>query len=303
VWGSDYKRARLAYHQERVGIYYALVYNIRPPDLLIEEDVQKGVLKDYDVAYWVGDCVEADTLKALDNWVKNGGQLVATAGALRFDEYTRPLPDGLTLLGLQSAKLKEATRFFRPQIELPRLKPLDVIGQMPVIAMQDDIAPLPSSKVLASFKSGKPAIIESTHGKGSVTFIAALPGVSYLWSVYQPPPVPSRSPSSHAPLEGFNREAGNWIVKAAKSTPAIVDGNGSRIDARLLKSPHGYAIALANYSLDAKAPVALTIRGVKNIADITSASAGKLKLEVGEKGAVTVKYAPGYGDVLRISEN
>jgi hypothetical protein len=300
VWGDRYKQMRLAYHQERVGIYYALVHNSRPPDLLIEEDVQNGALKDYDVAYWVGDCIEPSTLKALSSWVQSGGQLVATAGAFRYDEYHRDLPEGLKLLGLQSAELREVNRFFRPQIEMPHLKPLDWVGEMPALAMTDAVKPAAGSKVLASFKSGQPAVVESTHGKGSVTYIGTLPGVAYLWSAYQPPPVPSRSPSSHMPLKDFNREAGRLITKAAKSTLPNVDGNGNRIDARLLKSPNGYAIALANYSLDAGQPVTLTIRGVPDISSISSASAGRLKMEATGGDAVTVRYAPGYGDSLRI---
>ncbi|HVF11402.1 MAG TPA: hypothetical protein VNA16_11390, partial [Abditibacteriaceae bacterium] len=113
VFGADYKKTRLAYHQERLGIYYALVHHSRPPDLVTEEDVQNGVLKDYAVAYWVGDCVEPQTLKALQMWVQSGGHLVATGGAFRFDQYRRPLPDGPALLGLKSAALEEKDRFFR----------------------------------------------------------------------------------------------------------------------------------------------------------------------------------------------
>jgi hypothetical protein len=300
VFGDDYKKTRLSYHQDRVGIYYALVHNSHPPDLLIEEDVQSGKLKNYDVAYWVGDCAQSQTVKALQNWVQAGGKLVATAGAFRFDEYRHDAPEGLKLLGLKSAQLNEQTRFFRPQIEMPHLKPLDEVNGMPALATTDDVTPLTTSRVLCSFKSGKPAVVESVQGKGSVTYIATLPGVAYLWSAYQPAPVPSRGPSSHVDLKNFNAEAAALITQAAQSTPSLVDGNGARIDARLLRSPNGYAVALANYNLDERQPITLTIRGVPSIKTIHSAVVGNLKWKQAAGDAVEVTYAPGYGDILRV---
>lgn len=299
--GADYKKVRLAYHQERVGLYYALVHSSHPPDLVTEEDVQNGVLKDYAVAYWVGDCAELATIKSLDAWVKTGGRLVATAGAFRFDQYRRPTPEGLTFLGLQSAALEVKDTFFRPQIELPRLVPIDHVGSMPALAMRDGISVLPAVKTLASFQNGKPAIVQRANGKGRITYIATLPGVAYMWSAYQPPPVPSRGPSSHMALTKFDAATRNWITAEAKTALTNVDANGAWIDARLLQSPKGYAIPLANYSADTSKLVTLTIRGPKNIRAITSASRGPLKLQSTADGAVIIHYAPGLGDILRIN--
>ena len=302
---EDYKKARLAYHQERVGIYYTLVHNSHPPDLLLEEDVQKGRLKDYSVAYWIGDCIERPTLRALQEWVEAGGHLVATAGAFRFDEYHRPLPEGLSLLGLQKATLEVQEWFFRPQIELPCLVPLDWMDKMPALAMRDNVTTGPDTTVLASFKSGKPAVAEHAAGKGKVSFVATLPGVAYLWSAYQPDPanpplVPSRGPSSHLQLVNFNEEARRLIIAAPKDVTSHVEAHGAWLDARLLQSAKGYAIPLANYSADVQTPVTLTLRGMKNVRKVTSASHGELKTERAEDGAVTVHYVPGIGDILRI---
>jgi len=329
VFGEAYKKVRLAYHQERLGIYYALVHASRAPDLLIEEDVQRGLLKDYDVAYWVGDCAEAGTLKALDTWMNNGGSLLATAGALRNDEYKKPVDGGLKLLGLQAAKLDAKEWFFRPQIELPRLSPLDTIksagGEMPVIALKDNVTALPTSKITATFADGKPAVVISTHGKGRSIFIAALPGVAYLWSAYQNAGgknlVPTRGPSSHMELTGFNTAAAGLIVPLAQGVLASVDAGGAKIDARLLSSPNGYAIPIANYESDTSKPITLRIRGLKNVKSISSAAKGKLTYTT-EDDAVTnnmppagqddvprkpkegkvlvLQYSPGIGDILRI---
>ena len=160
--------------------------------------------------------------------------------------------------------------------------------------------------VLATFKSGKPAIVEHVSGKGRTTYIATLPGVAYLWSAYQPKPgesylVPARGPSSHMELSNFNPQAGRWVSASALAISADVEAHGALIDARLLQSPNGYAVVLSNYSPDAAAPITLTIRNPKSIKQVTSANRGKLKLQRNKDGSVTMRYAPGLGDILRLN--
>ena len=128
--------------------------------------------------------LERDTGKTLEEWVKSGGQLFATAGAFHFDPYRQPLADGLAFLGLKSAKLDGNTTFFRPQIELPRLAPIDHIGEMPLFGVVDRVDVLPDAKVVASFKRGSPAVVERTLGKGKITYIAALqPKIAFIFDI------------------------------------------------------------------------------------------------------------------------
>lgn len=300
VFMGDYKRARLCYHVDRLGIYYALVHGSRPPDMLIEEDVIAGKLKAYKVAYWVGDCADPRMIKPLEEWVKAGGHLIATAGALRHNAYRQPMTEGSSLLGLKNAKLEEKQTFFRMQIEMPRMTPLDAIRNMPVFGVVDHVEAAADTKTVSTFKSGGPAVVERSLGKGKITFIAALPGVTYLWSAHQPPQPPPRGVWSHAPWTNFNSDAGQLILGPARAAFSQVEAEGGLIDARLLKAPKGYAIPLANYSADPQKPVTLTIRGVKGISKITSASRGELKMEKAADDAVKVTYPTGWGDILRI---
>jgi hypothetical protein len=133
-----------------------------------------------------------------------------------------------------------------------------------------------------------------------------MPGVAYLWSAYQPKPgesylVPSRGPSSHMTLTKFNAQAGSLITTPARSVSADVDSHGAWIDARVLQSPNGYAVVLSNYSPDTAAPINLTIRNPRGIKEISSANQGKLKMQSNQDGSVTVRYAPGLGDILRLT--
>lgn len=311
VFSEGYKKLRTAYHLDRVGIYYALVHASRSPDLLIESDVQRGDLKNYDVAYWVGDCAEAKTVKALESWVEAGGRLVATAGALRYDQYRQSVDNGLKLLGLDHVETKAESWFFRPQIELPRMKALDWVssaqtGRWPVIGVNDKARVGSGAQVLATFGEGGAAVVERVHGKGKTTFMAALPGVAYLWSAYQKAGgaayVPSRGPSSHHDLTGFDETARSWIVGPSLAVLPQVEAQGALVDARLILSPAGYAIPLANYSPDVSKPVTLILRGIPNVKSVTSASAGRLKIKKEKDSALRIEYTPGYGDILRIGQ-
>ena len=298
--GANNPRVRLSYHQERVGLYYALINANHAPDLLTEADVQNGRLKDYAVAYWVGDCAEGKTVSSMSFWVENGGHLVATAGAMRFDEYQKPVAIGHELLGIAQSDLNEATRFVRPLIELPRLRPLDDVNGMPALAVLDSITPAPNAKIGATFKSGKPAILNHVVGRGQTTYISTLPGLSYLWSAYQPAPVPTHGPGSHVVPQNFNKPAAKFITAPLQNIAPTIDSHGARIDARLLSSTNGFAVPIANYARDSNAIIALTLRGISKVSRISSARRGAIPFKRERDGEVTLRYAPGIGDILRI---
>ena len=56
--------------------------------------------------------------------MKEGGVVLATANAGRYDPYHRPAPVWQQLFGLESRRTEERTTFIRPRQELPFLKPL-----------------------------------------------------------------------------------------------------------------------------------------------------------------------------------
>jgi hypothetical protein len=103
-------------------------------------------------------------------------------------------------------------------------------------------------------------------------------------------------------LTRFNHDAGRWINGPLSHVPPAIDGHGALLDARLLHAPSaGYAVALSNYSEDPQAPVVLTLRAPRPIRAVHSARAGLLSSEPAGDGAVTVRYAPGLGDILRLA--
>jgi hypothetical protein len=306
-FGPNFRKARLNSHLERFGIWQALTFQGVSPDLLIEDDLNAKVLKQYKVLVIVGDCLAKEAVPALKQWVEAGGVLLATAESGRFGSYREPNLALRELLGLRAATTTKSTTFFRPRQELPFLKPLSTIvgtgWEMPQLALRERITPELRVKVLARFKEDdSPAMYVRGAGKGRVYYVAALPGVASLWSALQPPIVPDRGPSTHSIPTAFDEGARKLLqrpLQAAGIEPLIV-ARPALIDARLLRTPRGYILPLANYHDKVGQKVTLALKVDAKIAKVTSAQHGVLPSKM-EKGRLVVTVpALGYGDVLRL---
>lgn len=306
-FGSDFRQTRLSFHQERLGMWYALTFNGATPDFLIEEDLTAKVLRDYAVLYVVGDCLPVATVPALEAWVKEGGVLMATAGAGQFDPYRRPNPGLRQLLGIDARTLEERTTFMRPRQELAFLQPLATVKigalAMPQLATWERITPAADARAMATFTDdGSPAVIARALGEGQVFYCAALPGMAYMWGGLQPPGVPDRGPGTHTPPTNFNKGALAVLelpLQAAKVEPRVTNSLGL-IDTRLLKAPGGYAMPIANYNLTVGQKVTFGIRLDGTVTKVTSAYSGPLKFAMANGRLQVTVPKLGYGDMLRI---
>jgi hypothetical protein len=306
-FGPNFRKIRLNSHVERLGLWTALTFLGASPDLLIEVDLNAKVLKDYKVLVVVGDCLPPETATVLEAWVRGGGVLLATANAGRYDAYREPSQAFQHLFGLDTRRTEERSAFFRPRPDLPFLKPLSTVKgtgwEMPQLATFERIAPAKGVEVLARFADDDgAAVISRPLGKGRIFYVAALPGVAYLWSALQPPQVPDRGPNVHAVPTAFDVGARALLAKVLESANVepTVAAEPAFIDARLLQAPKGYVLPVANYQATVGQKVTLTVRIEGKIAKITSAYHGDLPFKQ-EKGRVMVTIpALGYGDVLRL---
>ncbi len=307
LFGPNFRKMRLNAHMDRLGLWTALTFLGASPDLVMEEDVSEKGLKDYKVLIVVGDCLPPSLATALEAWVRQGGVVLATANTGRYDPYRTPTPAFEKLFGLEERQSEEHTVFFRPRQELPFLKPLDQIvcpgGLLPQLATRERIVPAKDATVLARFQHDEgAAIVERRLGKGHVFYVAALPGVAYLWSALQPPVVPDRGPHTHSIPTAFNRgtRALLQLVLQAAHVQPIIEATPALVDVRLLRGPGGYILPLANYHDRVGQKVTLRIRSEDKIAKAISAYHGELPVSQ-EKGRVVLTIpALGYGDVLRL---
>jgi hypothetical protein len=307
LFGPNFRKTRLNYHMDRLGLWTALTFAGASPDLVMEEDITEKGLKNYKVLIVVGDCLPPSLAPAIEAWVRQGGVVLATANAGRYDPYRERIDVFEKLFGLQNRQSEERTAFFRPRQELPFLKPFDQIlspaGEMPQLGTFERITPAKDATVLTRFKNSKsPALVDHRLGKGHVFYVAALPGVAYLWSALQPPAVPDRGPQTHSIPTAFNSGASaliKLVLRAADVQPTI-EASPALVDARLLKAPGGYIVPIANYQDGVGQKVTLRIFMGDKIKGVTSAYHGAVPVR--EDNGRTVFTIPtlGYGDVLRL---
>ncbi len=308
-FGPDFRKTRLHFHLDRLGLWTAFTFLGVSPDLLIEEDVNAKILKDYKVLVLVGDCLPPRLAPVLDAWVRNGGVLLATANCGRYDEYRQPTKVFEQLFGLEKRTTEERTTFMRPRQELPFLKPLGTIKgetfSMPALATHERLEVSKGVRADVPFADDKsPAVLARDLGKGKVCYVAALPGLAYLWSALQPPAVPDRGPGTHSVPTAFDKGAEalfQEVLLFAALEPTI-KADPPLIDARLLKAPGGYILPVANYNAKIGQKVMLSIKIDPAVKMVASAYHGVLPAKrAGERLIFTIP-ALGYGDVLRLTE-
>jgi hypothetical protein len=307
-FGPDFRKTRLHFHLDRLGIWTALTFLGSTPDLVTEDDLAGKELDRFQVLVLVGDCLPAELAPRLEAWVKKGGVILATATCGRFDPYREANPAMNALFGLKDRQVigPEVT-FLRPRQELPFLLPANlVLGKdwhMPQLAVAERVEVLDKGGVRAHLKAGKgPAVVERELGKGRIWYVAAHPGLAYLWSALRPPRVPDRGPASHTVPTEFDPGAQallEQVLQSAKVEPAIV-AKPNRIDARLLRASQGYILPLANYQGSPGQKVTLSVQVDRPIRKVTSAVHGELKATMESGRVLFTLPGLGYGDVLRL---
>jgi Beta-galactosidase trimerisation domain len=292
---SDFRKVRLNYHLDRLGLWTALTFLGSSPDLVTEEDVRDRKLSSYRVLVVVGDCLPTELLAGLDKFVAEGGLVLATATAGQFDAYRRETAAFEKFFGLKSRGLLHASEtFLRPAQELLLLKPTGQVRgdgwKLPQLAVTERIVADAGVSVRAKFEDGKPAILERRIGKGRAVYIAAQPGIAYLWSALQ-------SPRGTTAFNEGVRKFLETVLKDGGVEPTFV-ATGELIDTRLLRSNKTFILPMANYG-ELGQPVTLAVAIPGPVGKVASAHHGELKfMSVGGKVLLTLPKL-GAGDVIR----
>jgi hypothetical protein len=308
-FGEHFRATRLHHHLDRLGIWKAMTFAGESPDLLIEEDIHPELLKGYKMLVIVGDSLPAALVTPLEAWVRSGGVILATAGAGRFDEYRQPNPLWQSFLGINSAKLDERATFLRPRMELPFEKPITNLAggdwKLPVIGVVDRFKMKLDGRILGEFSDDhSPGLIAREVGKGKIFYTGAMPGLAYLWSGLQPPVVADRSPNVHVVPSNYDAGAAAMLkmTMSIAGVEPVLRITPEMVDARLIKTPWGYAIPMANYQSQVGGSVRVKVALPANVKVklVTSAYLGKITPQQ-ENGQLVVDLTKlGYGDMLRI---
>lgn len=288
---------RLAMHNnERKAFYYAARHAQVPIDFLTEDDVIDGLAAEYDTIYVAQEYLHSDALKALRQWVENGGTLVSTVGGGFKDEFRRENPAAAALFGVSAQQRIEdpdlLTYLQRPDIvfltkqDLPLYRPFDTVtwraGELAgtdvgVIVWKQTLTPA-DGDILATFADGSPAAVMKTHGKGRAVLLGFFPGQAYLKSGLPIRPADRGGDDNaftHYQPTGMDPQLRRLMIDQWLPADYIrpVATDAYLVEATLIdtqKPTPRLAIPLMNYSGKPIAHMTVTVPGVSHVRSIRS---------------------------------
>ena len=270
-------------------------------DFLSEDDVIGGKLKNYKILFATGAHLRKSVANSLERWVRGGGYLCVDAGALRFDEFNRPL-GLLRKLGCEPGEFNYAQPAGRPPYELPRRKPLgEVVWGKNAFSIVCVRGTLVGGEPLARFKDGALAATRSEAGTGSIVSLGFLPALSYLREailkdrVLKKDKKKRRFYSCRWYPEG-ERSLIKKIVSTVGVTPKISTSN-YLVDASVLESSKYVVIALANWTGEPLKNLRVELRGFNAFKSARNVAGESLKLSA-ENNSVSFNIDLSEGDFI-----
>ncbi len=257
---SWYASGNTIYPGERTYLYLLLRHLQIPVEVLGEEDLVKGYLKDYDVYIMVGDHISRKAAEALRQWVRDGGILISIAGGPFRDEYDREIEEMNEVFGIKSQQLIKREKSLRPKLELLYAKPADRIE----IVTEDGIKSMDvygyrqsfdvdKAKVIGRYLNGEPAIVRNSYEKGEALIIGTLLGTAYLKGAFPLKPFgrggEDLSTDNYPEYNKTVREFVRLVIGDVLPQPEVYTDNPF-VEANILKDKKTGAnyISLVNYS-------------------------------------------------------
>lgn len=188
---------------ERQNISIALQHNYVPVEVVSEQEITlDDILKNYEMLIVTDPQVRGDVQEKIDEWVKNGGRLWASVGAMNRDEFNQPSRKLNKVFGIKDSKtifqkdgLKLSKDFWSGDVSKFNFQKMEMLKtnseffaqsiEIPVRGLKLDATPT-TAKVIASYGDGKPAAFLNKYGKGEAMLIGALVGEAYINEHYPP---------------------------------------------------------------------------------------------------------------------
>jgi hypothetical protein len=269
---------------ERRATYLALVHDQYLVDMLTEEDVAAGRLKDYDVLYTVDPNISARATTAIKQWVWDGGYLFGACGAGSRDEFNEPGHGLAAVFGIGAAIRSEV----RPdeyrvrgslnwidyfdRIRLDRTPLLGEPAAFGVLGVRITFTPT-TGQVIGRFKENTPAAVRHDFGSGKAVYFGACPGLSYLKDAgFVPMELKERyPPAQRRILTGF---------AGARGVPRLVELSHPVVEAGVYDAPAGTALVLANFTYRAIEALTVRLPLPKPVRTVRSVERGPLRFTV-----------------------
>jgi hypothetical protein len=296
-----------ASQEERKNIWYCLRNHGYLVDLLTENDVAEGRLKDYQSLYVCGHNLDRRDVQPISDWVQGGGRLFLTAGAARRDQYDEPLTDLDQLIGRGAPDAKGV--FYggplRAKLELLQLPVLDTVTLTPgkeekattfsVFATREVVAKSHGGNAIATYKDGSTAMISKASGKGTVYYTGLLPGQDYVRKGLMPArPMGKGGPewnfSQWEPLN-YDGNAANMILLGVHGLAPDAKTNHRGVVANVLESKTHTLITLVNLAklTDGKLKdIRVAVRDLRPAKSVATAMKQEATVEAAKDGVSIV---------------
>ena len=302
---------RTTYQLERLGIHTAFTALGCPADVVLEEECSAEGLAGRKVLVLVGDCLPEALAGKVEAWVRQGGTLLATASAGRWDELHRPQKAFDSLLGLARRVSAERDSHVRGRWELPGRTTLDAVAGpswfMPALAVHERVETAEGTEVVARFQSDRsPAVCLRRLGEGRVISVSALPGLAALWTAVQPGDSPDQGEKAHRSpvrLDPGARQLLDEVLQAAdveRTVRVELESGKHLVDARLLQAEGGYVLPMAHHGKPEAGSVVVRVRLPREPKRVASAWHGQLPCVYQEGEAVITLPVMGAVDLLRL---
>ncbi len=244
--------------KEAQMLYLSLRQAQQQVDLITEDDIKDGILKNYKTVYFAGEWVDNKAVPKISEWVKNGGVLYASAGMGHKNQFNKPETSLLEVLGLKSINMAKREIQYRTLLELPVMKPVDSItmsgDKFEALAMTEKLTP-GSAKVIGTWSDGSAAVTVNELGKGKAYAVAGLPGSANIKAATRPVPFARGGYLNlYTPInvDAKSTKLARLGIDNTKDIAPEVTVSEPRVESLLTENEKGTLVSLINWNDDGK---------------------------------------------------
>lgn len=224
------------YSTER-RIFHMLLRNLHLRADFINDQYMPSAekLASYKIIFMSQRCLSASTAKALLNWVKEGGTLIASLSCGQLDELAQSTPTMLRAFGLK--ELEVASDNMRKTKDRVEIASRTINGKIQTAGVTAKATSL-KADIAATFEDKSPAVLATAYGKGQLIYTAFLVGHSYHVSAKM---------ENHVLVgmqESLRAMVAEWLKGKVDQPDCSTDDPA--VSARLLEGPAGCAVVLVN---------------------------------------------------------
>ncbi|HOK79846.1 MAG TPA: beta-galactosidase trimerization domain-containing protein [bacterium] len=270
---------------ERRLTYLALTHQQYLVDMLTEQDIIAGKLKNYSVLYVTDPCIHQQAIEEIKRWVKNGGYIRGSCGAGTRNQFNEKIPGLAEVFGIRphpDVLVQQGRWHIRGALN--EINYLDTITPGSNTSYECKIGAIgakinfrvSTGKVIATFDDGSPAGVRNQYGKGIAEYIGSCPAIAYGKEAKF---------IANALKEKWQDNIRKWVLgEIIKNGKKLVDISHPVVEAGVYDSQNGTCLVLANFTYQPIEKLNAVIEVTKKPSKVISCESGILKFNAKPSG-------------------